>query len=438
MNTNFEKNSKNISDGLVRGIGRWGLTAIAINTVIGAGIFGLPSKVFKEIGAYSLFAFVLCAVIVGLIVLCFSEVASRFESTGGMYLYGREAFGPVVGFEMGWLYWVVRMTTFAANCNLLLGYLSMFVPGASEGPLRTILILVISIFLIGVNLLGVTESTWLTNIFTIGKLTPLVILAVVGMFFIEPANFSFAASPETSSFSKATLLLIYAFVGFEATVIPAGESKDPKRDMPFALCFTLLLCAVLFLLVQTVSIGTLPTLANSERPLADVAATFLGAWGGSMVAVGAIVSILGNLNGGLLAGSRIPFAMAEQKDLPKIFGVTHPSFKTPWISLLLTGIFTVGMTLYSNFVTALTIATITRLLVYMVTCASLIRFRIKNGAPAAAFRVPFGEIVAVASLIAIGWLLWQVDYSKEGLAMVAAVLLGLAVFFINRVFRAVA
>jgi amino acid transporter len=147
---------------------------------------------------------------------------------------------------------------------------------------------------------------------------------------------------------------------------------------------------------------------------------------------------LGNLNGGLLAGSRIPFAMAEQKDLPKIFGVTHPSFKTPWISLLLTGIFTVGMTLYSNFVTALTIATITRLLVYMVTCASLIRFRMKGSAPAAAFRVPFGEIVAVASLIAIGWLLWQVDYGKEGLAMVAAVLLGLAVFFINRVFRAIA
>src|SRR5215210_1993380 len=121
---------------LVRGLGRWDFTAIVINTIIGAGIFGLPAKVYAQIGAYSLLAFVLCALIVGLIVLCYAEVASRFTATGGPYLYAREAFGSLVGFEVGWLYWIVRVATFAANCNLFVTYLGFFIPGANDGPIR--------------------------------------------------------------------------------------------------------------------------------------------------------------------------------------------------------------------------------------------------------------------------------------------------------------
>jgi basic amino acid/polyamine antiporter, APA family len=418
--------------GLVRGIGKWDLTAIAINTIIGAGIFGLPSKVYLAIGGYSLFAFVLCAVIVGLIVLCFAEVASRFESTGGMYLYGKEAFGSFVGFEMGWLYWVVRMTTFAANCNLLLAYLTLFIPDANENPLRIPLILLIALFLIGVNFIGVRQSAVLTNIFTVGKLAPLLILVAVGMFFVEPANFTFGDLPEYGAFSTAVLLLIYAFVGFEATVIPAGESKNPKKDMPFALLVSLGIVATLFILIQIVAIGTLPGLASSERPLADAAGAFMGPLGATLIGVGAIVSILGNLNGGLLSASRIPFAMAENRELPKPLAATHEKFHTPWISLFLTGGITIILTISANFITALTIATITRLIVYAVTCASLPVFRARRDVPEAGFKAPGGMILTVLSLALIAWLLSNVDFKKEGLAMLGAIAVGGVVYLINR------
>jgi len=417
--------------GLVRGIGRWDLAAIAINTIIGAGIFGLPSKVYSAIGGYSLIAFALCALIIGLIVLCFAEVASRFDSTGGMYLYGKEAFGSFVGFEMGWLYWVVRMTTFAANCNLLLAYLTLFIPEANENPLRIPLILTIALFLIGVNFIGVRQSAMLTNIFTVGKLAPLVILVVVGMFFIEPANFSFGDLPEYSAFSTAVLLLIYAFVGFEATVIPAGESKNPKKDMPFALIVSLGIVAILFILIQVVAIGTLPGLASSEKPLADAAGAFMGPFGATLIGVGAIVSILGNLNGGLLSASRIPFAMAENNELPRALAATHEKFHTPWISLFLTGGITIALTIWANFITALTIATITRLIVYAITCASLPFFRSRRNVPEAGFKAPFGIVLTILSLALIAWLLSNVNYQKEGLAMLVAIAVGGIVYLPN-------
>src|SRR5688572_6006502 len=147
---------------LVRGIGRWDFTAIVINTIIGAGIFGLPAKVYAQIGGYSLIAFVACALIVGLIVLCYAEVSSRFTATGGPYLYAKEAFGSLVGFEVGWLYWIVRVTTFAANCNLLVTYLGFFIPGANEGALRIVFISIVVLIIVVVNLIGVRESAFAT------------------------------------------------------------------------------------------------------------------------------------------------------------------------------------------------------------------------------------------------------------------------------------
>ena len=281
-----------MSEKLVRGIGRWDLTAIAINTIIGTGIFLLPQKVTALIGGYSLLAFVACAVIIGFIVVCFAEVSSRFQATGGMYLYAREAFGSAVGFEVGWLYWIVRVTTFAANCNAFLIYLEIFFPSANQGYLRISIISAIVLMITVVNFIGVRESAWMTNIFTVGKIVPLLIFAAVGMFFISPANFNFAETPEYGKFSEAVLLLIYAFVGFEAAAIPAGETKEPQKNVPFALLAALGFCAVLFILIQIVAIGTLPELAESKTPLADAAGKFMGSFGASFIAIGALVSIL--------------------------------------------------------------------------------------------------------------------------------------------------
>ncbi|HVF47435.1 MAG TPA: amino acid permease, partial [Pyrinomonadaceae bacterium] len=284
---------------LIRGVGKWDFTAIVINGIIGAGIFGLPGKVYAQIGAYSLIAFALCAVIVALIVFCYAEVASRFSASGGSYLYAREAFGPAVGFEVGWLFWIVRVATFAANCNLLVTYLGFFIAGANEGWMRIAFVSLVLLIITVVNLVGIRESAMMTNVFAIGKLLPLLVFAVVGMFFINGANFTFEVVPGYSAFSTAVLLLIYAFVGFEVSVAVAGETKDPEKTMPFGLIAGIVIVTLLYIVIQIVSIGTLPGLATSERPIADAAVSFLGPLGAAFISIGVIVSIFGNLNTGV-------------------------------------------------------------------------------------------------------------------------------------------
>jgi len=419
---------------LVRGIGRWDFTAVVVNTIIGAGIFGLPAKVFAQIGSYSLMAFVACVLIIGLIVVCYSEVASRFSATGGPYLYAREAFGPSVGFEVGWLYWIVRVATFAANCNLFVTYLGFFIPGANEGAVRVAIVFAVVAVITIVNLLGIRESAVMTNVFTVGKLLPLFIFAVVGMFFVQPANFSFGELPQYASFSSAVLLLIYAFVGFEASVVLSGETKEPQRTIPFGLIAGLLIVAVFYILVQVVSIGTLPGLAASERPIADAAATFLGPFGAAFITVGALISIFGNLNVGVLSSTRMLFAMSEQRDLPAVFERTHQKHKTPYVAILVTAAVILILTIQSSFLTAVAIATITRLLVYATTCIALPIFRRRAGLPPAPFRSPLGIVPAILSLALIAWLLTNVDFAKEGLAVLVAAGAGLVLFAGFRLF----
>ncbi len=419
---------------LLRGIGRFDLLAIAINTIIGAGIFGLPSKVAALIGNYGIIALIICALIVALIVLCFAEVSSRFESTGGMYLYAREGFGPLVGFEVGWLYWIVRLTTGAANCNLLVSYLGFFYPELASGPMRIALIVTIFCVIAGINFYGIRQTTVLTNIFTAGKIIPMLIFVGVGAFFIQPANFALPESVESARFGEALLILVYAFSGFEATTILAGESREPRRNLPWALLVSLGIVAVLYVAIQLVSVGNLPDLAKSERPLADAAVNFLGFWGASFITLGAVISILGNLNIGFLAASRIPFAMAEQGELPGTLATTHAKFKTPWISIILTLSVLLVLTIQSSFLTALTIATITRLIVYATTCAALPVFRRRADAPEAAFTAPGGTAVAILALGLISWLLTTVDYRKEGLGVLIAIGIGLILYGIGRFF----
>lgn len=419
---------------LIRGVGKWDFTAIVINGIIGAGIFGLPGKVYAQIGAYSLFAFVLCAVIVGLIVLCYAEVASRFSTTGGSYLYAREAFGPAVGFEVGWLFWIVRVATFAANCNLLVTYLAFFIPGANEGVMRIAFASLVLLIITAVNLWGIRESAMMTNIFTVGKLVPLLVFAVVGMFFINGANFTFDAVPEYSAFSTAVLLLIYAFVGFEGSVAMSGETREPEKTIPFGLIAAILIVTVLYIVIQVVSIGTLPGLASSERPIADAAVGFLGPFGAAFISVGVIVSIFGNLNTGVLAATRTLFGMSEQRDLPPVFDRTHPKFKTPYVSIIVTAVVMLILTIQSNFLTAVAIATIARLLFYATTCLALPIFRERSDLPKAPFTVPFGIVAAILSIGLIVWLLTNVDYAKEGLAVIVAAAIGLIVYAVSRFF----
>src|SRR5204862_1442666 len=217
--------------GLIRGIRRWDLAAAAVNGIIGAGIFGLPSKVFALTGAYSLLAFLACALVATLIIVCFAEVGSRFTQTGGPYLYAREALGPLIGFEVGWLMWLARLTAFAANGNLLVGYLSYFWEPAGSGAWRAVIIAAIVTLIMAVNVIGGRDAARMSNFFTIGKLLPIVLFIAVGLFFLAPERFSAGPAPGYPQFSTSVLLLVYAFTGFEMAAIPAGEVRDPQRDL---------------------------------------------------------------------------------------------------------------------------------------------------------------------------------------------------------------
>jgi APA family basic amino acid/polyamine antiporter len=416
---------------LIRGIRRWDLVAIAINGIIGAGIFGLPAKIFSLIGTYSLIAFVVCAIVVTLIILCFAEVGSRFDETGGPYLYAREAFGPTVAFEIGWLIWLARLTAFAANCNLLVNYLGFFLPSAANPLWRASIITIVVVSLATINVLGVRQAALVSNVFTIGKLIPIIIFIAAGLFFLNPQAFAFGPRPATGAFSQSVLLLIYAFTGFEMATIPVGEVRDPRKHLPRALLIAIAVVAVLYILIQIVCVGTLPELAQSQKPLADAATRFMGTPGGAIISAGAIVSIVGNLNILVLSGSRIPFAIAEQQQLPSFIAKVHQRFATPHVAILITAGIMLLLTLKSSFVAALTISAIARLVTYGATCISLPVFRRQSDAPPAAFRLRGGTIIAILALMLAAWLLANSTWQEARAAAIAAAV-GLLIYFAYR------
>jgi basic amino acid/polyamine antiporter, APA family len=414
-------------EGLVRGIRRWDLVAIAINGIIGAGIFGLPSRVYSLIGPYSLIAFVVCALVVALIILCFAEVGSRFEETGGPYLYAREAYQPAVAFEVGWLIWLARVTAFAANCNLLINYLSFFWSPATTTVWRASIIIFVVAVLALINILGIRQAAIVSNAFTIGKLVALIIFIAAGLFFLNPQAFEPGPAPAAASFSQSVLLLVYAFTGFEMATIPAGEVRDPQRNLPRALIIAILVVATIYILVQVICVGTLPGLGQSSKPLADAAAHFIGTGGAAIISAGAVISITGNLNILLLSGSRLPFAMAEQQQLPKVIGSIHQRFFTPYVSILITAALMLFLTLKSSFVQALTISTLARLVTYAATCLALPLFRRRRDTPPPAFRLPGGTVIAMLSLLLIVWLLAH-STRQEAQATAIAAGVGLLIY----------
>lgn len=424
--------NKSVSpEGLVRGIRKWDLVAFTVNAVIGAGIFGLPAKAYALIGSYSLIAFVACAFVVLLIILCFAEVGSRFDETGGPYTYAREAFGPTVAFEVGWLSFLARLTAFAANCNLMVSYLAFFWPAANNPLPRAIIIVLVVLVLTAINVVGVRQAAIAGDVFTIGKLLPIFVFVAVGLFFLEPKAFALGARPATGAFSQSVLLLLYAFTGFEMATIPAGEIQEPQRNLPRALLIATAIVAGTYFLIQVVCVGTLPELATSTKPLADAGQRFMGTAGGALISAGAMISIAGNLNVLILSGSRIPFAFAEKEQLPSFFARVHRRFSTPHISILLTATVMLVLTLKSSFVAALTVSAIARLVTYAATCAALPVLRRKRSAPQELFRLPGGSIIAIAALVLSAWLLLN-STRYEAIVSIIAAAVGFAIFLLYR------
>ncbi|GAB3027072.1 APC family permease [Spirosoma pulveris] len=413
--------------GLDRAIRPFDFIALIINITIGAGILGLPAKIYGLVGAWSLLAYGVSAAIVTLIILCFAEVSSRFSGTGGPYLYARVAFGPLVGFEVGWLFWLSRMAAFASICNLVVNYAALFRPQLGSGWERTALITSIVLALAILNYLGVQRSARVNTVFTISKLLAIGAFAVGGLFFINPDAFVFPRFPDYTPFSQAVLLLIFTFSGFDVAAIPSGEVQHPQRTVPLALLVSIGTVAVLFMAVQVVCIGTLPDLAHSDRPLADAAGQFIGPAGAVFIAVVALLTALGTLHALMLTGPRLLFAMAEQKQLPRWLARTHPRFRTPYIAIFVTAALQLLLAVTGTFLYALTLSTLIRLAYFALTSAALPVLRRRTDVPVAQFRVMGGVVVASVTVLLCVWLLSN-SSGREARDVAIAAGIGLLIF----------
>lgn len=420
--------AKPSSEGLIRVIGRWSMAALVVNCVIGSGVFGLPSVLAGLIGRASILAVVLAPIAVGVIMTCFAEVASRFVHTGGPYVYAQEAFGRFMGIQVAWLVWFVRITACAANANLFVTYLGEFWPQAIRTVARvTILTLLIGI-LAAINFRGVKAGTRVSSAFTVAKLTSLVLVTFVGSLYLlskHPALTQPNAIPSGNQWARAIVLLIFAYGGFEAALISAGEARDPRRDLPFGLFAALITCTVIYGLVQWVVVGILPDPAHSDRPLADVAQIVIGASGASLISIGALLSIYGYLSANILAMPRISFALAERGDFPSIFGLVHPRFRTPYVSIFVFAVLVWLLALFGTFAGNATLSAGSRLFYYGVVCAALPVLRRKQPGESQ-IRLPAGTLIAVLGVLICAGLLTQIEYNKS-LILLAAV----AVAFFN-------
>jgi amino acid transporter len=387
-----------VSPGLVRAMGRWTLTALVINSIIGSGIFGLPSIVSGYLGRWSPLAYLAGAAAMAVVMSCFAEVASQFGESGGPYLYVREAFGRFAGIETGWLSWLSRSTAVAAAVNLFVNYLGQFWPDAQKPLPRFIVSTILIGILAAVNYRGVKSGAAASNIFTVAKLLALFTFAIAGGAYLLhsraiTAPAAAAASYPLRNWFEAMLAILFAYGGFEAAVVPMAEAKDPRRDAPFALCIALLTTATLYALIQYIVVALLPAATATDRPLSLAAQAMWGAWGASAISAATLVSVYGFLSAHMLNSPRLAFALGECGDFPSLFARVHARYRTPHVSILISAAFVWCLAVFGNFRWNVIVSAVARTFVYMLVCAALPVLRRKRAA-AAAFRIPAGNIVA--------------------------------------------
>ncbi len=407
---------------LARAIGRWTLAALVLNGVIGSGIFGLPDDIARLVGPAAPGAYLLAALGIGIIMAVFAEVASQFRDAGGPYLYARVAFGPFAGIQMGWFAWLVRLTSAAANANLFVVYLGEFWPAATQPAPRALLLTLMIWSFAAVNVRGVVAGAGTSNLFTAAKLLPLGIFIGAGLLLSERAVMPAPAAATTDDWFQAALALVFAYGGFEAAMMPMSEAKDPRRDAPFALFTGLLAVTTIYTLVHIVTMYSVEDLAASQRPLADAARAFLGPWGASFIAAGAMLSTSGYLAGSFVNAPRLTYAFAERGDFPRVFAAVHERFRTPHASILLFGALVWGLALYGSFIWNAILSAVVRVFTYAVVCAALLRLR-RRAPDADSLRLPAGWLFA---LLGIGFCAVMVAQMSAEHAKIVATLAAVA------------
>ena len=383
--------------GLVRSISRWSLAALMINTMVGGGIFGLPSAVAEHLGKSAPLAYLIAGAGIAVIAACMGEVASQFQETGGPYLYARAALGRYAGILIAWMTWLSRIAAASATGILFTTYLGQLAPRAGEPWIRTCILTLLIGVLAAINYRGVRSGARVSDFFTSFKVLLLSLFIVAGLasLFWKPAT---AVIPLThpiraEDWFEAVLVLVYAYGGFEAALFASGETRDARRDAPAALLIAIAAVTVIYTLVQVVVDATLRNPAATERPLAESARQVFGESAGIFIAIGALVSIYGYLSANMLHTPRLTYALAERGDFPEIFAAVHPRFRTPYVSILVFTALLLVFTLAGNFRWNATLSAIARLFTYGSVAVAVLVLRRKRP-NADAFRLPAGRLFA--------------------------------------------
>lgn len=395
---------------LVRVIGTLGLAAGIINITIGGGIFRLPANVAGSLGPAAPIAYLVCALAMGLIVLCIADAGSRVSLTGGPYAYVGTAFGSYVGFLAGVLLWMLGTFATAAVATVFAANLGLLLPSSVAGrPAELGILLIVFTFWSLVNLRGVTLGVRLNSIATIAKLLPLLLIALAGAFFVNPANLQIATAPAAADVARTSLLLIFAFAGIEVALVPSGEVRDTARTVPRAIALAMLGITALYITLQMVAQGILGAgLAQATvSPLADAAGASLGGWARALLLAGAAMSMFGYLGGMTLSMPRMLFALARDGFLPRLLAIVHPRHRAPQVAIVAQSLLTLALAITGTFEKLAILANVSALALYLGCALAAWRLR-QTGVSldgAAAFRVPFGGVVPWLACGAILWLL---------------------------------
>lgn len=409
---------------LVRVVGSWGLAAAIINVTIGAGIFRLPASVAGTLGAAAPAAYLVCALAMGLIVLCFAEAGSRVAMTGGPYAYVEVALGPFVGFVSGVLLWAGLTAALAAVTSFFADSVAALIPMLGSPLARGSFMVIVVTLLALLNLRGVRDANRFNAAMTIAKLLPLAFFVIVGAFTLRPANLAWSHAPTVGAVGRASTILIFAFLGVEAALVPSGEVRDPARTVPRAVLGAIGFIALLYISVQLVSQGILGSaLAGSKTPLADAAGAAVGQWGRALILVGSSISMFGYVSGMTLAVPRMLFAFARDGFLPRGVAAVHPRFRTPHRAIAIQALLVTALAASGSFERLALIANGSVLLVYAACCIATFDLRRRDvragGVP---FKVPAAGVVPWLALAVIVALLAKLQLSEWAAVLATAVL----------------
>jgi amino acid transporter len=399
---------------------------MCINAVVGSGVFLLPTESYKLLGAFSLWAPLIFAVPVFILVLCFAEASSHFSEPGGAYLYARTAFGDFIGFETGWMNWLARVTSLASLSNGFVVSLARLFPPLGGGIARIAVILISIAILAAIHYAGVKYGAASIYVFTLGKLIPLVGFIVVALIAWKhnPIPASMALPGAGTDWSGAALFMLFAYAGFENMGVPAGEFRNPRRELPRALLVGTLAIAAIYVLAQLGAMSALPDLSKTATPIADAAAALVGSVGAIVVTLGALLSMAGTNSGTVLEGSRMLYAISLGRPRLRAISYVHPAFRTPSVAILIHVVFAAVLACAGSFAKLAMLSAVARLTTYLFTCAAVPRLRKLNEG----FRTPglvipiLGTVISLALFLSLNT--W--NFLAAAIALIVGGLLYLA------------